>query len=227
MLLSSTPFLLRNRYPFTRIGGSAAHWAAATTASITTAATLRPPANLLLRASLPCSPAPFICFQGRMSSSSSSRIHHHNRAVASTSNKVTASNANSGKNKAKSKDKNKEELPTERQKTLNKYLGLPLEQIQTRVDSLFKKQDRASSLLAAATVPQNSQQLHQLRNFTTSSLIMRIEASSSDVEQVAPSTSHANGKSSSDIGLDQSTCNDCYSSDLTISFPLVQARSDA
>lgn len=50
-------------------------------------------------------------------------------------------------------------LPTERQKTLNRFLGLPLEQRQTRVDSLFRKQEKlvsTSTLTVSRTIATTS-----------------------------------------------------------------------
>lgn len=124
------------------------------------------------------------------------------RARMSKSGSSTTISARNNSIDANKKKQQKESstLPTERQKTLNKFLGLPLEQRQTRVDSLFKKQLRETSALlpvpAIVTVAGPS-----VRSFTTSTStstaserdqeVMQIDASS-DVEQVN-TVSKANG----------------------------------
>lgn len=79
-------------------------------------------------------------------------------------------------------------LAAERQKTLNKFLGLPLEQRQTRVDSLFRKQERALSTTtpaAAATIMSGEAASSKEEPVTVDA--------SSDVEMTASTSSKANG----------------------------------
>lgn len=111
----------------------------------------------------------------------------------------STSSINAARNNIYAKKQQKETaaLPTERQRTLNKFLGLPLEQRQTRVDSLFRKQ--SSSLLP---VPVAVSSAASVRSFTTTATatasgdhdIMEIDASS-DVEQVN-TVNKANGAQS-------------------------------
>jgi hypothetical protein len=80
-----------------------------------------------------------------------------------------------------------------RQKTLNKFLGLPLQQVQTRVDSLFRRQEKESQRASA--------QVALFATSSSSNIIMKIDnkngegdmamAQSSDVEVMAASSSKA------------------------------------
>lgn len=110
-----------------------------------------------------------------------------------SSSSLSTTSFNAARNNINAK---KQTLPAERQKTLNRFLGLPLEQRQTRVDSLFRKQVRESSLPVPGAVLAST----SVRSITTSTStaasesheVMEIDASS-DVEQVN-SVSKANGK---------------------------------
>jgi hypothetical protein len=82
-----------------------------------------------------------------------------------------------------------------RQKTLNKFLGLPLQQVQTRVDSLFRRQEKESQRTRA------SAQVALFATSPSSNIITKIDnkkgegdmamAQSSDVEVMAASSSKA------------------------------------
>lgn len=114
------------------------------------------------------------------------------RMSKSGSSSSLSTTSNAARNNINAK---KQTLPAERQKTLNRFLGLPLEQRQTRVDSLFRKQVRESSLPVPGAVFAST----SVRSITTSTStaasesheVMEIDASS-DVEQVN-SVSKANG----------------------------------
>ena len=107
-------------------------------------------------------------------------------------------------------------LAAERQKTLNKFLGLPLEQRQTRVDSLFRKQERSLSTTtsgAAASVMSGEAA-------SSKEEPVAVDASS-DVEMTASTSSKANGACVLDRLMQQTL------PDFLTRCPPRQARSDA
>lgn len=78
-----------------------------------------------------------------------------------------------------------------RQKTLNKAFGLPLEQIQPRLDSLFRRQ--AATTATASSTSMSGQAKMQI-DANGSSKDVKVEAApSSDVEEVASTSKAVNG----------------------------------
>jgi len=107
----------------------------------------------------------------RMSKKSSTRSHS-----SSSSHKIPSTSGG-----GQSSNKKNDALPTERQKTLNRFLGLPLEERQTRVDSLFRKQ--ATSTLAVQAAVRSFTSKAGTTASSTAREIMEIDGSS-DVEEV-------------------------------------------
>lgn len=90
-------------------------------------------------------------------------------------------------------------VPKTRQKTLNRYLGLELQQIQTKVDSLFRRQERIGSLQIQAKSLATTSKMVELNHNKDTKQAMEITASS-DIEE-APTSQAVNGRGGPDSGI--------------------------